>query len=203
MVQTFSHLWRHLLLRAMFVTLALLPFSQFHHSTVCLEVAHGLLFLVCSSCRQLCWTSKYHTVSLSSGLLCIWIITICLHDLLTDNADNDLKEHQEEEGILEPFLSKSSRSSVMDANIAGEIVLLNSRRCNERIYVEVAATSSSLQTGSALSQEKGLISRLRTYEINEVPSYRKSLLLDIMETMSRAMLTGIFWVSSGHSYQLF
>jgi hypothetical protein len=44
--------------------------------------------------------------------------------LLTDNADNDLKEHQEEEGILEPFLSKSSRSSNMDANIAGEIVLL-------------------------------------------------------------------------------
>jgi hypothetical protein len=123
--------------------------------------------------------------------------------LLTDNADNDLKEHQEEEGILEPFLSKSSRSSVMDANITGEIVLLNSRRCNERIYVEVAATSSSLQTGSAMSQEKGLISRLRTYEINEVPSYRKSLLLDIMETVSRAMLTGIFWVSSGHSYQLF
>lgn len=203
MVQTFSHLWRHLLLRAMFVALALLPFSQFHHSTVCLEVAHGLLFLVCSSCRQLCWTSKYHIVSLSSGLLCIWIITICLHDLLTDNADNDLKEHQEEEGILEPFLSKSSRSSVMDANIAGEIVLLNSQRCNERIYVEVAATSSSLQTGSALSQEKGLISRLRTYEINEVPSYRKSLLLDNMEIVSWAMSTSIFWVSSGHSYQLF
>jgi MFS family permease len=47
-------------------------------------------------------------------------------DINRDNADNDLKEHQEEEGILEPFLSKSSRSSVMDANIAGEIVLLNS-----------------------------------------------------------------------------
>jgi hypothetical protein len=104
--------------------------------------------------------------------------------LLTDNADNDLKEHQEEEGILEPFLSKSSRFSVMDANNAGEIVLLNSQRCNERIYVEVSATSSSLQTGSALSQEKGLISRLRTYEINEVPSYRKSLLLDNMEIVS-------------------
>jgi hypothetical protein len=41
--------------------------------------------------------------------------------LLTDNADNDLKEHQEEEGILEPFLSKSSRSSVMDANIADSL----------------------------------------------------------------------------------
>ncbi len=147
--------------------------------------------LFVSSCRQLCWTSKYHTGSLSSGLLCIWIITICLHDLLTDNADNDLKEHQEEEGILEPFLSKSSRSSVMDANIAGEVVLLNSWRCNERIYVEVSATSSSLQTGSALSQEKGLISRLRTYEINEIPSYRKSLLLDNMEIVSWAMLTGL------------
>jgi hypothetical protein len=44
---------------------------------------------------------------------------------------------------------------------------------------------------------------LRTYEINEVPSYRKSLLLDNMEIVSWAMLTGIFWVSSGHSYQLF
>jgi hypothetical protein len=34
----------------------------------------------------------------------------------------------------------------MDMNIAGEIVLLNSQKCNERIYVEVSATSSSLQT---------------------------------------------------------
>ncbi|KAH9573003.1 hypothetical protein CY35_02G182800 [Sphagnum magellanicum] len=42
-------------------------------------------------------------------------------DINRDNADNDLKEHQEEEGILEPFLSKSSRSSVMDANIADSL----------------------------------------------------------------------------------
>ncbi len=49
-----------------------------------------------------------------------------------------------------------------------------------------------------LSQEKGLISKLRTYEINEVPSYRKSLLLDKREIVSWVMLTCIFWVSSGH-----
>jgi len=56
---------------------------------------------------------------------------------------------------MEPFLSKSSRLPVMDMNIAGEIVLLNSRKCNERIYVEVSATSSSLQTALYCLKRRG------------------------------------------------
>jgi hypothetical protein len=43
---------------------------------------------------------------------------------LTDNGDKVVKEHQEEEGTMEPFLSKSSRLPVMDVNIAGEIVFI-------------------------------------------------------------------------------
>jgi hypothetical protein len=91
----------------------------------------------------------------------------------------------------------------MDVNIAGEIVFIELSKVQWKDLCWGFCHFFLITDRVVLSQDKGLISKLRTYEINEVPSYRKSLLLDNREIVSWVMLTCIFLVSSGHSYQLF
>jgi hypothetical protein len=101
-------------------------------------------------------------------------------DINRDNADNDLKEHQEEEGILEPFLSKSSRSSVMDANIADSLDREDSLSDEEQC-----------QAATSISEAYGLLT----------PSVKVQLFIYFMLKFAMEILVSESSVVTAHYFQ--
>ncbi|CAM6008562.1 unnamed protein product [Sphagnum balticum] len=100
----------------------------------------------------------------------------CLSSFIppADNGDKVVKEHQEEEGTLEPFLSKSSRLPVMDMNIADSLDKEDSLSNQEQGH-----------TATSISEAYGL----HTASVKVIGSYASNIFQDRQLLVAAEILT--------------